>query len=278
MLARLLFGTALGALGLSLLFYHFTPTIWGVQPLSTLDLIVWFSELSEGYKVALLSSVLTVSGFIVAFHTATINWKNQLKAQLKSQCAGEIEEFFAIVSGLISDAEIYVNSLITAVNKLENCKDQDEARFAVDWAIDGAQKFFSTRNQISQAQVQVHRLKGRNYTILSTGWGLPGALDQAIAALNEIGTKMWVKVPVVDKNDPNYIQHFHNWVNIEECMAFIEASSRYTGPMTSLAGSIKGYLLSPIMGFSWPMYFDLITNRKQFTAFVKEFHKTMNKR
>tara|TARA_R110002049_G_scaffold2743_4_gene21075 strand:+ start:9445 stop:10281 length:837 start_codon:yes stop_codon:yes gene_type:complete len=278
MLWKFLFGTTIGAFLLAIAAYLASPVFFLVEPFSPGELLNWFSHLPETYKVASLSAGLTVAGFMVAFHTATINWKNQLKAELKSQAAGEVEEFFSIVSGLISDAAIYVESLIEAINKLQKGGDPDEARFAVNWAIDGSEKFIGTRNQISQAQVQVHRLKGRNYTILSSGWGLAANLDQAIESMNEIGSRMWVHVPRVDKNDPDYIQHFHNLVNVEECKSFLEAANRFTGPMSMLAGSIKGYLLSPVMGFNWPMFAGLIVNRKEFTAAIKTFYEAMNDR
>ena len=278
MLWKVLFGSILGAFFVAVVAYQVSPAVFGVEPLSVGEVISWFSQLPETYKVASLSAALTVAGFIVAFHTATINWKNQLRAELKSQAAGEVEEFFGVVAGLVSDAAIYVECLIDAVDKLQKGSDPDEARFAVNWAIDGTEKFFGTRSQISQALVQVHRLKGRNYTILSSGWGLAGNLDQAIASLNEIGSRMWLHVPIVDKNNPDYIQHFHNLVNVAECKEFLEAANRFTGPMSMLAGSIKGYLLSPIMGFNWPMYAGLILHRKEFTGAIRAFHEAMNDR
>jgi len=261
-----LFGTVFGFFLLSLAAY------WGVghygqsTPLSFGELLLWLSSQPEAYKVAIISAALTVVGFVVAFHTATMNWRNQLKAELKAQSAGEVEEFFAVVSRLISDVSIYVRSLVDAVNTIQRGESQQDAEFAVSWALNESQKFVATRNQLSQAQIEVHRIKGRHYTILSSGWGLPATFDHAVEAFNKVGERMWIRLPVVNVNDPNHLQNFLNQVNVAECNQFLEAAERYSGPISMLAGSIKGYLMSPIMGLSFPMYAGLVAGRKEFKA------------
>lgn len=237
--------------------------------------MLWLSSQPEGYKVAFISAALTVVGFVVAFHTATINWRNQLKAELKAQSAGEIEEFFAIVARLISDASIYVQTLADAVTTIQKDSSPQETEFVVSWVVRESQKFIATRNQLSQAQIEVHRIKGRHYTILSSGWGLPTTFDHAVDAFRKVGERMWIHVPIVNLNDPDHIQNFLNQVNVQECAQFLEAAEKYAVPISMYAGSIKGQLMSPIMGISLPMYASLLAGRKEFKALIASFYRDM---
>lgn len=278
MLARFLFGSAFGALFIALLLYFSAHPVTGIAPLSFGELLFWFAEQPETYKVGFVSAAVTVAGFFVAFHTATLSWRQQHRSQLRTQAAGEVEGFFSSVDGLITDAQLYAEDLVRAVNLIQRGTEPREARFAVDWALSKSQEFLSTRNQLSQAQVQIHRLKGRNYTILSSGWGLTEVFDLAEKALTDIGKKMWFSVPIVYEDDPNYIQTFHNQVNVQECIGFIESAERLSGPIAMLAGSIRGYLLAPVIGFNLSMYIELLKNRKEFSEAVKGFHRAMERR
>lgn len=278
MLVHFLFGTAFGALVLAISLYVCAESVTGVEPLSLAELVLWFNGQSEAYKVGFATAAVTLGGFVVAFHTATVSWKQQQRAQLKAQAAGEIEHFFATTGQLITDAQIFVQSLVEAVNEVQRGRDPHEAQFKVDWALSQTRSFFSTREQLSQATIQVHRIKGRNYTILSSGWGMPDTFDEAARALEEIGRKMWVHVPVVDVNDPNYIQEFHNQVNVQECQRFIDCAENLDGPISMLTGSIRGSLLSPVIGFNLPTYVRLLRERSAFASAVKEFYRVMSDR
>ncbi|WP_156774666.1 hypothetical protein ACN2MM_09715 [Alkalilimnicola ehrlichii MLHE-1] len=278
MLVHFLFGTALGALALAISLYVGAETVLGVEPFSPGELVLWFNGQPEAYKVGLATAAVTLGGFVVAFHTATVSWKQQQQAQLRTQTAGEIEHFFGTTNQLVTDAQLFVESLVEAVNEVQRGSNAREAKFKVDWALSQTREFLSAREQLSQATVQVHRIKGRNYTILCSGWGMPDAFDEAVQALEEIGRKMWIHVPIVDVNNPNYIQEFHNQVNVQECQQFIDCAEKLSGPISMLAGSIRGNLLSPVIGFNLPTYVRLLRERSAFASAVREFYRVMSNR
>ncbi|MCW8126409.1 hypothetical protein [Microbulbifer halophilus] len=87
-LLRFLLGTAFGALILSILLYQYFQCCSQITPFSVEGLFDWFAQLDAEYKVALFTASVTVTGFVVAFHTATANWRNQMLAELKMQAAG----------------------------------------------------------------------------------------------------------------------------------------------------------------------------------------------
>lgn len=275
-ISKMFFSTVLGTLVLAIGLYFLAPHVGLGNPFSLSQLISWLDSLAADYKIAVFSSLLTITGFVIAFHTATVNWRSQLQAQVKSHAAGEIEEFFAHVARNITDANIYVESLVELVDKIQKSKNIQELEFDLSWVVERAQLFIGTRNQLSQALVEVHRMRGRNYSVLSGGWGLEETFEKAAEAFDKIGSTMWINVPIIQLNHPDRFQHFINFVNVSDCKRFLDACEKYQDPITMLAGSIKGYLLSPIIGFTFPMYCGLLANRKGFSKAVSILYRNMN--
>ncbi len=269
---RFLFGSVYGALALVMVFYAFTYHFTSTPPLSPSELVLWIDGLTSEYKVALLTSSVTVLGFVVAFHTATANWKDQMGAQFKAQVAGEIESFFAAVTSSMNIASLYVESLVSTVNKIQKGANADELSFLIQHIQGQVGKYLSVRDQLSQASIEVHRLIGRSHNVLSTGWGLPATVNLAAESLANVTDKMWFHVPIVDLQSPNHIQSFLNQVNISGCNEFLQAHNDNSEKISGLAGGIRGYLISPILGFSLPMFTNLLSDRKQFRETMERLH------
>ena len=128
---RFLLGTITGAFILSLLLYWAMWSVGVPRPLTFAQLLLWVDELPKESKTAVVTSFLTVVGFLVAFHTATVNWKAAALAKMKADVAGEIELFFNEAARLTIDAQIYVRSLVEAVNLIEAQGATTEAAFNV---------------------------------------------------------------------------------------------------------------------------------------------------
>ena len=109
---RFLFGNIYGILITCLVVYNYSEFLFGTTPLSFDGLIHWAVTQSESTKVALLTATITVVGFLIAYATATSNWRSQLLANLKVQAAGEIEVFFVECSKLATDCKIYATAIV----------------------------------------------------------------------------------------------------------------------------------------------------------------------
>ncbi|MCG8394547.1 MAG: hypothetical protein MI745_15830 [Pseudomonadales bacterium] len=82
---RFLFQSAYGALFLVILVYWYAGAFTEINPFTLEELVNWISALAPEYKVALITSGVTIAGFAIAFHTATTNWRNQMRAQIMMQ-------------------------------------------------------------------------------------------------------------------------------------------------------------------------------------------------
>lgn len=276
MILRFLLSSVYGALIVSVCLYYYFK-FCSTPPFTPVELLDWVISLPSEYKTAILTSVITISGFAVAFHTATINWRNQMKAQLKTQAANEVENFFAFVSQNVTTTTIYINSLVKIVNDIQKGDSTIESiGFSIGYAQGKAQEFFDARNALSQASIDVHRLIGKNYNLLTSNFGQLPLLQNAATSLSQITKKMWVHVPIVDLNSEAFIQLFLNQANISEYQDYLETCNNNEMKMFGLSGGVQGALNSPIIGFSFPQFVHLVSKRKEFKKLIIGLHKQLN--
>ena len=147
---QFIFTNIYGALALILLLYFNLYSIAQVSPLTPTELLLWIDGLSAQYKVAIFTSIITITGFIIAFYTATLSWKNQVRTQLKVQAADEIEKFFAIVLSNITTVIIHIESLVNTVKNIQSGLTDAEVRFAISYEQSKREEFISARDAISR--------------------------------------------------------------------------------------------------------------------------------
>ncbi len=200
-----------------------------------------------------------------------------MKAQLKSQAANEVENFFAFVAQNINTTTIYIKSLIKIVNDIQKEDSTIESiGFSIGYAQGKAQEFLDARNALSQASVDVHRLIGKNYGLLTSSFGQLPLLQNAASSLTHIANKMWVHIPIVDLNSDAYIQSFLNQANMTEYKNFIETCKNNEIKMFGLSGGVQGALNSPIIGFSFPQFVHLVSKKKEFKKYIRGLHGQLN--
>ncbi|MBU1387823.1 MAG: hypothetical protein KKE62_06400 [Proteobacteria bacterium] len=277
MLFRFLLASVYGMFIMSIGLYFYYKNFTHTPPFSSIELLNWAFALPSNYKTAILTSSVTITGFAIAFHTATINWRNQMQAQLKTQAANEIENFFAFVATNIQTMELYIKSLINIIDKLQEEENTIESiAFSIGYAQGKATEHMAARDALSQASIDVHRLIGKNHNMLSTAFGLLPMLQQTAVSLSKVTKKMWVHIPIVDLNHESYLQSFINQLNIAECTDFLETCGKNKFALSGLSGGVQGALTSSIWGFSFPMFWNLLLTGKEFKGAITELHEQLN--
>ncbi|BAL24896.1 hypothetical protein [Azoarcus sp. KH32C] len=255
-------GTSIGVLILSAAAYYAASTFGSVKPFSFGELIVWIAGLSDELKAAALTSVLTITGFLIAFHSSTASWKKQVQNQLKLDAAVEIEGFFAEVSALLIESKLYAQSIVDAVIRIRELGATSETQYELRRIVEETPKFLDTRQRISALSVGVHRLAGKNHTLLSTVWGGQEALANAIEAFQEIAACTWFPTPYVDCADERYIDIFVSQVDITKCATFIETSDAKGLYMNAVTGGLRGILIAPVMELNLSALCNLAKHRR----------------
>lgn len=255
--------------------YQYSEALFGITPLGVDGVINWFVTQSESTKATLLASIITVIGFLIAYATATANWKSQLLANLKVQAAGEIEVFFAECAKLSTDCKIYASALIDAVDKIQKGCTPQEAEFLANYNRDQGQSFLQKRQRLVSLGIEVHRLQGKYSTLLISAPGLKSGLDLAATALEKIVDKVWIYVPFHIQSDPNPIQSFVNQVNITECTELKNSVDENHGELNFSSGGVRGNLMSTVVGFNiWSLIY-LYKERKGLKDTITERYKKL---
>jgi hypothetical protein len=276
-LTRFFFGNIYGIFILALLGYFKADALFGVTPYNFEQLMLWLISQSESTKNALLSSFITVMGFMLAYATATANWKGQLLANLKLQAAGELDVFFSEFSKLASDCEIYASALVEAVDKIQKGCHIDDAVFLADYNRNQGQVFIQKRQRLIAMGIDVHSFKGRYSALLLSAPGLKSSLDSATAAVSSINEKLWINVPFHIQSDANVIQTFVNQVNVVDCLSLKAAVNTHHGELNFSAGSVRGNLMSTVVGFNiWTIY-NLYRQSSDVYAAIKERYSNLQK-
>jgi hypothetical protein len=276
-LIRFLIGNIYGIFFFFLFVYSKGDVLFGINPYNFEQLMSWLVSQSESTKTALLSSFVTVVGFMLAYATATANWKAQLLANLKLQAASELDVFFSEFSKLATGCEIYASALAEAVDKIQNKCTQDEAVFLTNYNRDQGKIFIQKRQRLIAMGIDVHGFNGRYGTLLLSAPCLKSSLDTAITAVSSINDKLWINVPFHIQGDENIVQTFVNQVNVGDCLALKSAVDKHHGELNFSAGSVRGNLMSTVVGFNlWTIY-NLYRQSNDFYAVIKERYGKLQK-
>jgi hypothetical protein len=270
---RFLFGTISGIFLVAILFYALMWIASDSKPLTPSQLLIWVADLPTEFRIAIGASLLTIVGFLIAFHTATMNWQHQANAHLKALVAGEIEQFFGEASRLLTQAEIYARSVVDGVNSIQGQPATPETLFKIQYVADRTPAFVAIRQRLSEMSIDVHRILGTNYSLLSTVWDATTALREVNAAFSEVTQTMWFRLPYVTKDDPQLIVKFLGQVSVTECLSFISSYEKNFDYINGVTGGIRGSLLAPIVGFSLSSLVGLLTNRTQFREAIEVLHR-----
>lgn len=253
-LIRFFVGNLYGIFFLSLFFYLNVNTMFEINPYTFEQLLYWMSSQTESTKTALLTSFVTVIGFMLTYAAATANWKGELLANLKLQAAGEFDAFFSEYSRLVVDCQLYASGLCEAVDKIQKTSSYEEAVFHANYNYELGQKFIQNRQRLSSMGVDVHSFKSRYGPLLLSSPGLQADLDTATKAIVSISNKLWINVPFHIQGDENIVKSFVDQVDIEDCLSLSSIIDAHKGELDFSSGSVKGNLMSTVVGFNiWSM-------------------------
>jgi hypothetical protein len=268
---RFLFGSLLGVLALSLLLLWWQIKFGSSEPFSAEQVILWFSELPTDAKGAIASAVITVSGFLIAFHFATENWKAEVRAGLQLAAADEFEAAYSEVSELVTDVQIYFDQVLRAADEVRARGATDKARFLVGYAVENYAKFVETRNRLTRRQVELIRIKGKHSTLWMSHWWLLEQVTGAEQALSKLVDRIWVRIPVLDAADPHLLERYVAGVDREQVLAYMTTYEVCYQRMNAFTGMVRGRLLAPVLQFTFRSLLNFVKLRSDLAGIFHMF-------
>jgi len=241
---------------LSLVLYFFSCELGLGDPYSFTELILWVDNLSEGAKISIVSSLITILGFLIAFNIGAAHQKQQFVSQMKIEAVTDVEEFFNAASRNSTAAKLFAQYLLDITSHINNHADANTILFHMKNVMRDTEKHYAIRASLQQQAIEVHRLIGKYAIIFAHSWGAINKIETANGALEEIANKIWFKTPLLDPNDPNAPILFLEQIDTQECTSFIETYNVNYSKMNSYSGGLRGSMLAPITG----MNFSLILN------------------
>ena len=258
-------------------FYYLLPHITGIQPFNLNELIAWFIEQSDTLKSLLVSSLITVIGFVIAFQIATKNWKDQLVANIRVQASNEIDAIYTRINELINSIKIYVDSNLKILEKIGNNEDPFEISSSIKFVLSQTEKFLSERQELSLLHSRAFQLYGRYSIIIFATINTLDQLERINESVRKVADKMWVLAPTIDINNSEYLKHYLNYVDEEKYKELsLQCDESYLY-IAGMSGTVRGKLTAKIAEFNLSMLFNLIRNRKLFADVWADIKKLDNK-
>lgn len=238
-----------GALTWALITYWLFALFSDSTPFGLRELMLWVDDLPMEAKTALLTALLTIMGFMIAFQTATANWKAQEVGKITIGITTEVSDFYNEALRDVTSLKLQAKYLLRANRAIED--GDEDAAFRVSYAVSEAASFTSTRAKLSAMAVESYGIVGRHSVVLALTADAPQTLNECAERLNTIAKSMWIHYPVVfTDNSDEQIAHFHRQIDVEKIDKFIQDCEDNYSVIMGLVGAVRGVLLGPIVGFN----------------------------
>ncbi len=247
---RTVTGNIYGIFGLVIGLYLLAPNIFSVEPYSGTELLVWYSNLSDGYKISITSSLLTVVGFIIAFFISSLSWKNELKSKIELDAANDMQMAYGHITSLAIDVNTFIGLVADTLNMIGEKGPLDpESISSAKFIMNERQKYTDNQMQLSRLSIDIHSLAGRHTLVLASRVGAYRTILAVNKAVGNIRTAMYVYVPDIDIDDPEICTRLQSRVNREEAESsrkIIRKEIDYiSGAVGGINGQIQDHILRP---------------------------------
>jgi len=256
-LIHLLVSKAVGILFLTILLYYFSNSLGLGEPFSFSELVLWLDQLPENSKTTIFTSIITISGFLVAFSIGSENQKQQLLSQMRVEASNDLEKFFNKASRNVTSADIYAKYLLEIINHINN-SDDNTINFHLQNVIIETQKFLPIRSDLQEQAIEVHRFQGKYSIIFASSWGVIKKMKKAENAFSKITNNLWFNTPILRLDDPDIKQTYINQINIEQCNNYINAYKDNYDLMNTVSGALRGGMLGSITGLNFSFIINLL--------------------
>ena len=235
--------------------YLLSEFLFGVEAYGFSEMVAWFSATPTEVKTAILTSSVTVLGFLMAFATAAYSWKSQIRAQLKLQASEELGNYFVKFSSIVNEFISHVDQVVDVYKQVEESP-HGGAMFMVRHVRSNGVSAIEKRMLISKLSLDIYSLDSRYSRVIQFLPGLEGRMSDSIQAIKNITADMWIQIPIELGSNNDELQSYVEQVDSEECRDFIRMAKSNLSVLAASQGAIRGALQSEFIGLSfWHVFY-----------------------
>lgn len=238
--------------------YFLVPIFTDIKFLTFSELILILDSTPDNFKYFITSSMLTIIGFLIAFQSATKNWKDQLQANMRLDASRDIDHTYNRVTYLINQIKIYADQFIKLGTKLESHGITNETFFEIVYFSQQGQKFIQDRNELSNINISIQSMYGRYATILLSHKNTLKNLHLANKHISSVTDKMWILIPSINPQSNTLDKDFLRYYDHNQLKSLSKQCETSSQAISGLAGSVTGQLNSKIMDFNFWFVFSFI--------------------
>lgn len=230
--------------------YLFLPVDNGSIPFTGPQLALWFDSLEQQSKVGLISALITVLGFFIAFSVGAYSWKSGALWQLNFELFSTVNKHYGEAQRVLIRISTFAKTVIELRQDAESGKPLHEFNWKLDFVKRDYPNFCRDREQLNEIVQESFSLSSRYALLLGRLWGVAEILNQVNEALSNVGST-YVYLPRIDENDTNRFAAFiytYSQADFERFEVIVNEVEDFTNRFSALAGALNAQLLTPVMG------------------------------
>lgn len=269
-IGQFLLSSSYGILVTTGLLYYFSPALFGVEPYSSQQLFLFLSTVDKEYKIAIISSVITVIGFLLAFSSSRAAVKSQLLLQYRTAVADDIND-------LVNQASYLANAIKIKSDLLQNLKERI-ARNSFDPELPGEVKHILSLSEELNSEIRnlsnlvssAYSLSSRHSALLAAQAKLDVTFNNIIICMRQLSEASWFYIPNVEVNSISDLEQFGEFIDAAKCKKYNLLYDSLFDQINSYSGSMRAVLLHQVIGYRWGHLRGLVSLTNPFTPSRKE--------
>jgi hypothetical protein len=260
-LIQKIFNTILGLLFLSLIIQLLSPYLFNIEPYSFEQLVLWYSDLDIGFKSSVISSLITILGFLIVFQGSHAMWRKEVTTNIRIKASEEFSELFQDLQDCIYEMLSYSSDMQSAHNLIKENANRSEIETEVVYAAKGVSSFIESRSEFLYLNKKLITLRSRYSHELNSFLNGHKQTQKVSDLLTSLISYLYPKMPYINAENPSFINSFSRSTDIEEWSKIEQklniSSSLLFGPQALVTSGLK----NPILLMNFGTVLSLLRNR-----------------
>jgi hypothetical protein len=201
---------------LSLTIRLLSPYLFNIEPYSVGQLVIWYSDLEIGFKTSIISSYITIIGFLIVFQGSHTMWKKEVTTNLRIKAAEEFSEVFQELQDCISQILSYADEVRFTHDLIKDNVNRTEIEFQISYVVKELPSFIENRSTFLYLSQRFNTLRGKYSLELNSVVNADKMTNKVSGLLTSLTSYLYPMLPFVGSKSPDPIKSFSVSINIDQ--------------------------------------------------------------